>query len=172
LGNAETAAARLAKLGVDKGALPLATLAVLGAKPAMELNQQHYKPLAELARDADYGPKELGDTIKHVKETIAEDSDAAAVTYIADVRTDAATRISDFRMFGRTTPSPTGVLMQRVGYINKTVATNPSRFVEADAAKAAALREALETAVATLNKVLAAQPVLAAADAETETEDA
>lgn len=130
---------RMEKVGIDIGEgksqkLHAAALRALGRQGALNLNDEPYAALTNLAIDAGLTSPEIGDLAVKAKDT---GSDTKALEFLGEQRQEMAERIVQKRLTGVGHPSAAGQLRRAIGFILKfetpdlvaqLVETNPAEI--------------------------------------------
>jgi len=138
--NQEAAArARLEKLNIDtgdskNGGLSAPALRALGRQACLNLNNQPYTALANLAQEAGLTTAEITQLATEAKET---GSDQQAFAFLTTQREEMADRIVQKRLTGEGHPAASGQLRRALGYARKfqgneaqLIETNPAAMAE------------------------------------------
>ena len=143
---------KLAKVGMgSNGNLQGASLRALGM--VADLNDQPFTEIAKLAVDAGLNANDIKSLAKEAKTA---GSDKAALDMIASERAARVETITELGLTGTVKPPLSRKLRQALGFVVNH-AENPAALVEFSDAYIEQHLEVLETSVATLTAVLAAQ---------------
>jgi len=147
--------------GDDAEGLKGASLRALGTKDVLALNDEPFKLLAEIARDADLNSKEILDTAKDAKEA---GSDAAAITMLQGLRAEMRDRIAQKELTGTGKPPVSRQIRQHLGNVLKYEGRE-EELLESDRDPDVRAKHitAIEKTIEILTKVLALQQRTAAA---------
>jgi hypothetical protein len=107
------ARAKMTKLGLKPETVKGGLQKVLGTSEALALNNQPYRDLALLTRDAGLNVTEVKDTIGKLKEA---GSDEAAAILVNDLRSELGNRIHQVSLTGSAAPAHSRQLRQAIGF--------------------------------------------------------
>ncbi|HEY9377832.1 MAG TPA: ParB/RepB/Spo0J family partition protein [Jiangellaceae bacterium] len=149
---------RLTTLGLDAEELPRVMRRALAGPDARALNNEPFKALAELAKDANLTQAEINGAAKEARDA---GSDADALVAIHGLRKKSyATQIAEHALGGSTRPTPVGKLRGVLRQLSTLCAdaNAPDIYIDhtADAAETVAM---LDAAIACLGAVRGVQEV-------------
>jgi hypothetical protein len=135
------------------GGLTRKQLATLGSDKVIDINNEPYKALTSLSRDAGLGVTEIRSLAKDIK---AAGSDDAAIQLISDKRSEMSDRLAEFHLTGTSKPKPPSLLRQHLGFVLKYEGT-PGALVEFGPDYKESHLDVVRRSVTVLQAVLTAQ---------------
>lgn len=156
------AAAKLASVGLSNGAIRGASLRALGDDAILALNDEPYRQLAVLAKEAEMNVAEIRAAAKAAKAT---GSDTAGLAVLADLRGQFEPRIREVALTGTVKLTDARMLRQHLGYVVKFKG-NELALVETNAGLGAQHIASVRTSIEVLSALLRAQEVRTSAPSE------
>jgi len=147
------AKARLQKLDIDGRKLKAATLRAMGKAPAIDLFDEPYETLVNLAMDAGFNANEVTSTAKTLKDLTSE---ASQIERVAELREEMAERIREHALTGVVRYPEASRLRQALGNIVK-YAEDPLVCIEYNEDKVEEYIEMLRVSINVLQAVLTEQ---------------
>lgn len=135
------------------GAVSGAAKRALGQSMAADLHDEPFLELAKLAADAGLGAAEVTQVARAAKEA---SSDAEALRAIAEARAEAADRIRQRELTGKSKPSPAAQFRQALGHVLR-FAGQEYTLVERNPDLVGQYDEAITQALTVISKVMEAQ---------------